>query len=370
MALQGKGFFIWKVPNAEGGNPQSIADLAASSGLTHVVVKIADGTYSYNVDKTSGKDFVLPVLQALRAKNIQVWGWHFVYGNDPLGEARKAIQRVQELNLDGYVIDAEEDYKQRGKDAAARQYMSSLRNSLPSLPVALCSYRFPSYHPNFPWKDFLDKCDLNMPQVYWVEAHNPGSQLERCVREFKAMTPYRPIFPTGIACYEGSWFPSESDIKQFLDTARNLNLPGANFWDWDECRKQLPKLFEAVARYSWPGSTPEPVDIIQQLINALNSHNINQIMTLYQSTALHIDSRQTIQGPEAIKSWYGTFLNRVLPDARFTLTGSTGDGSSRHFTWQATSSHGPVQDGNDTLGLVDNKISYHYTAFSPPAVAI
>jgi hypothetical protein len=365
MALLGKGYFIWKVPNAEGGNPQSIANLAVSSGFSHVLLKIADGTASYNIDPITGKDLVLPVVQALHNQHILAWGWHYVYGDDPLGEARKAIQRVQDLGLDGYAIDAEIEYEKTSMAVAARQFMTELRKSLPILPIALSSSRFPSYHPTFPWKDFLDRCDLNMPQVYWVEAHNAGSQLTRSVREFTAMTPYRPILPTGVACYEGSWYPTESDITDFLTTATTLNLPGANFWDWDESRRQLPKLFDLIGKYPWPVPPPGP-DIAEQYITALNANSIDQIAALYESSAIHINSSRTAQGLIAIRQWYTDLLQNILPKGKFTLTSSTISGNSRHLTWQAISSRGSVTDGNDTLGLIDNKISYHYTSFTQP----
>jgi ketosteroid isomerase-like protein len=258
-----------------------------------------------------------------------------------------------------------------GKDAAARQYMTALRDALPTLPIALCSFRFPSYQPNFPWKAFLEKCDLNMPQVYWVEAHNAGSQLDRCIREFKAMTPFRPVIPTGIACYEGSWYPTESDITQFLDTARTLNLAGANFWDWEESRKQLPKVFDVIAKYTWPNPSSQIQDISQVLIDAMNSHNVNKVVALYDPKAVHINATRTVQGTDALKTWYTDLFQKVLPDASFTLTGSTGAGNSRHFTWLATSTRGPVNDGSDTLGLVGaDSIAYHYTSFTPPAATV
>ena len=366
MALQGKGFLIWKVANAEAGNPQTICNTASSAGLAHVVVKIADGAYSYNIDKSTGKDLVIPLVQALRTKNIQAWGWHYIYGDDPQGEANRAIQRVKELNLDGYVIDAEMEFDKRGMDAAARQFMTTLRNALPNLPIALSSFRFPSYHPTFPWKDFLEKCDLNMPQVYWVDAHNPTAQLDRCIREFQALAPFRPILPTGIACYEKSWYPTESDINEFLNASKGFNLPGANFWDWDECKHQLPKLFDVVSKYSWP-TTPSTPDIAQTYIAALNSHNPNQVSTLYQSNAVLINASRTIQGIGDIRNWYTNLFQNLIPNGQFTLTGFTGAGSTRHLTWQATSTRGAVPDGNDTIGLVDNKISYHYTSFTQPS---
>ena len=48
MTLVGKGFFTWKIPNCEHGNAEQIASQAVIADLTHLVVKIADGTMIYN----------------------------------------------------------------------------------------------------------------------------------------------------------------------------------------------------------------------------------------------------------------------------------------------------------------------------------
>ena len=57
-------------------------------------------------------------------------------------------------------------------------------------------------------------------------------------------------------------------------------------------------------------------------------------------------------------------FSQLLPNGVFTLTGFTGTGSSRHFTWTAVSSQGKVQNGNDTLGVTNGKIAYHYSFFN------
>ena len=111
MTLQGKGMMIWMIPRAENGDAEAIANVAKAAGLSHVLIKIADGPYAFNVDKTTKVDLIPPVAKALKAKGIQVWGWHYVYAYSPLAEADQAIQRVNELQLDGYIIDAEREFK-------------------------------------------------------------------------------------------------------------------------------------------------------------------------------------------------------------------------------------------------------------------
>jgi len=363
MTLKGKGFYIWKIRDTENGDANAIADLAHKASLTHVLIKIADGSNSYNIDSASGVDLISAVAKALRARAIQVWGWHYVYGYDPVGEANIAIQRIHQLGLDGYVIDAEAEYKQPGKDVAASRFMSQLRASLPDFPIGLSSYRYPSYHPQLPWKQFLEKCDFNMPQVYWVLNHNPGEQLRRSLQEFQTLVPSRPVIPTGAAFREHGWEPTAEDEAEFMRTAQELHLNAVNFWEWSNCRMYLPTIWDAIRDYNWDVG-PTPVDITQKYIDTLNTHDLDKVLALYTPSAVHVTSVQTIQGEAAIRKWYNNFFSKTLPNATFTLTGFSGTGSSRHLTWTATSSAGKVLNGNDTLSLVNGKIAYHYTFFT------
>ena len=369
MSIEGKGCFIWRIKNCEGGNPQAIAARAVEAEFTHVLVKIADGTFTYNYDWDQNVDLVPPLIQALKNQGIQVWGWHYVYGDAPVGEARKAIERLRELNLDGYVIDAEAEYKDPAKKTAARRFMSQLRAGLPDFPIALTSYRFPSYHPQLPWREFLEKCDFNMPQVYWEFNNNPAVQLTRCVREFQDMTPFRPILPIGPAYRRGSWAPTPEEVTAFLETTKQLNLKAASFWEWSAVRKeeQLPT-WVAIRDYSWAAG-PIPSDIAERYIAALNGHDPARLVALYAPNAAHVTSSSTKTGHAAIRAWYQSFFNMVLPNAVFTLTGYSGSGNSRHFSWTAISDKGEVQNGNDVFGLVDGRIVYHYTFFSVNPIA-
>lgn len=323
-------------------------------------IKIADGPYQYNYDRVAKVDLIAPVREALRLKNIQVWGWHYVYGYDPAGEARIAIQQIQRLGLDGYIIDAEAEYKEAGKANAATRFMSLLRTALPNLPIALSSYRFPTYHRALPWTEFLKKCNYNMPQVYWEGAHNPVTQLTRCVEEFKALSPWRPIIPTGPTYNTGDWQPNDYDIKRFLDTARSLGLPGANFFSWDECKCSTKSLWNVISNYSW--GEPPAADFSQRFVFALNTHDVSQVLPFYQSRAAHITAENTLQGTDAISAWYNQLFTSIIPNATFTLTGSSGSGTTRTISWQATSGTSTFS-GSDTLGLQSEKIIYDFCVY-------
>jgi hypothetical protein len=369
MALEGKGFFIWKIPKCEGGNSDAIAQCAQEAGLSHVLIKVANSTYAYNYDWTKRVDLCPSVVQKLQARGIQAWGWHYVYGGNPVGEAQIAEKRVKDLGLNGYVIDAESHYKkQPNNKAAANRFMQELRSRLGNnFPIALSSYRFPSYHPELPWNEFLEKVDINMPQVYWINSSNPGSQLAQTLREFDSpkFTTHPPIIPTGAAFTEHNWTPDVSEVKEFLDTTRSFNLKAANFWEWHSARDEIPRtIWETIRSFNWESGSLLPQDISAEYINALNSRDPENVVKLYTPSAVHVSAARTISGTSAIRSWYTQLLNSILPNATFSLTGFSGTGSSRHFTWTAKSDRGEVLNGNDTLGLASEMIAYHFTFFT------
>jgi hypothetical protein len=361
--LTGKGMFIWKIQECHNGDIGVILDKAVKAKYTHVLIKIANGIYNYNIDWERKVDLVPPLVQALKSKGIEAWGWHYLFGDQPEQEAQKAINRIRELGVDGYVLDAEGHYK--GKYNSAKIFMNSLTSTIKDIPIALSSYRYPSYHPQLPWNEFLKKVDYNMPQVYWMQSHNPGAQLQKSVAEFRNMSYTPPIIPTGAAFTEWGWMPRASEVLEFIQKAQDMNLSAVNFWEWSNMYKYLPRdIWYTIRDYPW-GSAPEaPSDIAELFIEALNSGKVGQIASLYQNNAVHITPERSVQGLDAIKTWYSNLLNEVLPDSSFTLAGFSGKGSIRHLSWTASSKNGNVQNGSDTIGLMDDKIAYHFSEFS------
>jgi len=183
-----------------------------------------------------------------------VIGWHYVYGGLPATEASLAIQRVKQYGLDCYVIDAEGEYK--GRRSQASTFMAVLRAGLPDVSIGLSSYRFPSLHPELPWVEFRGKCDFDMPQVYWMLAHNAGEQLRRSLAEIGQMTPRLPYIPTGAAFREHGWQPTVAEVVEFMNVAtQELGLGAYNFWEWQQARSILPDVWDAIAEY---GGEPQP----------------------------------------------------------------------------------------------------------------
>jgi hypothetical protein len=371
MQLRGKGYYIWQIPHCERGDPEAIAARAEAANLTHVLIKVADGAnWAYNYDYRAHVDLVPPVLRRLRARGIQVWGWHYVRGDDPVGEANLSIRRAKQLGLDGFVIDAEGEYRHTQKRPAARRYMAEMRRYLPDLPMALSSYRYPAYHYELPYSEFLEEVDYVMPQVYFEYSNNPEEQLERSVAQYQDLRPSRPVIPTAPTYGLETWRPTAGQVHRLLARAKEIGLQGANAWSWDYARSpNYTDLWDAVAGFKFGSNGggsegPESKDIVDRLARRLNQGDVDQIMKLYQEDAAHVTGARTIVGREAIAQWYKELLRDLLPEGRFEVTGRNEDGATRHFSWKARSKAGAVTNGGDTLGIRDGLIQYHYTYFT------
>ena len=360
MTLTGKGYYIWQVRHCENGDPDRITALAHEANLTHVLVKVADGAFPYNIDLDNGYDYVRPLVRKLQARNIAVWGWQYVYGDYPEQEAEIAVARTLDLGLNGFVVNAEKEYQSNAKAPAASRYMNILRNNLGSLPLALSSYRYPTYHRLLPWTNFLERCDYNMPQVYWVLSHNNAAeQLQRCVNEFKAMRPFRPIIPTGPTFKQDGWIPYEHEIHDFMRAAKSLDLTAVNFWYWEGCRRYMPQFWDLVRDADY--SPPTQVKTLpERYIEALNQKDLQTLVNLYTKNSVLIRVESANQGKEAIQKWIASQIDNHQ-SGKFTLIDQARSKGAFSFRWEAVRSNGSKVEGRDTLGVKEGKILYHYT---------
>ena len=374
MTLQGKGFIIYNLPECESGEPGSILAAAQAAGFGHVLIKIADGEKAFGMDAAGGNQ-AAPIVQALQQAGIAVWGWHSVHGSDPGAEAAIAIMRSRTLGLNGYVVCAADEFLHPGMANAARQFMQVVRGGL-SIPIALSSYRFPNYHPEFPWSTFLEFCDVHMPQVTWEQAHNPVEQLSESKRQCDALPNARPFIPTGPAYSISGWNPSAEEIIEFLNAAVQLGLPAINFYDWDDCHKDQPLLWTAIAEFPWPASikanppapssdpqtTPViPEAFLSQFVEALNSRQPAKVSALYDPAAIQVWADQILKGTEAIQKGYDAFFDSLPAGTVHCITQANVEDDTRLFTWKV----GPLT-GETTLVLKNGKIIMEYTFIHQP----
>lgn len=245
----GKGMFIWQLKNCAGGDPAKIVAEAQRMGFKWLAVKGHDGKFPFNGD-------LKPLATALRQAGINMWAWGYTYGREAPNEALMAAQRTTELGCAGYIIDAEGEYEKPGMAAAASAFAQMLRDKLPTLPIGLCSYRYPRWHLEFPWREFLAVCDFHAPQLYWLGATAPGApnkQLVDSLAQLRALKDV-PVVPAGVACRmkvgDKWWEPSVEQLNNFHVGVLADHLPGETWWSWEHAEEN-PQWWAAIAAHQW-----------------------------------------------------------------------------------------------------------------------
>ncbi len=272
MIPSGKGIFIWKLKNCASGNMQLLANMAQAAGFSWVAIKAVDRIDNFNQANPSyyGPDLLGLAVDKLRAVGIKVWGWGYAYGANWLGqsiaaaEGNKVVENIKRFNFEGWLIDVEKEYKRSGAAAWADTFLNVIKSALPEISLGLCSYRFPTLHPELPWHNFLRHCNFHAPQVYWLLANNPGAQLQRSVRELQALANL-PVVPVGCAYYDTTykWQPSIGQINEFNQTAKDLKLPGITWWEWEENMhgaQYIAPIWEAISAHDWGQPALPPQD--------------------------------------------------------------------------------------------------------------
>ncbi len=230
-AFAGNGVWIWYLSRSNGGDPAAIAAQARAHGVSTIYVKSSDAASVW-------PQFSAAAVAALKAQGLRVCAWPFVYGSDPVGEARASATAIAR-GADCLVIDAESAYE--GRYHAARIYMDDLRAAAgPTYPLGLASFPYVDYHPALPYSVFLGPggADANLPQVYWKEI---GTSVDAALAHTYATNlPYgRPIAPLG-QVYDN---PGAAAIERFRRLAAGYGAPGVSWWSWQSAS---PGAFDAV----------------------------------------------------------------------------------------------------------------------------
>lgn len=220
-AFDRAGMWIWYTSRSHGGDPARIAGRARRSGIGTVYVKSGDSTDTWG-------QFNRPFVAELQRRGLRVCAWQFVYGRQPVGEAKVGAASVRR-GADCLVIDAEGHYE--GRYAAADRYIRALRARIgPEFPLSLATFPYTDFHPAFPYSVFLGPgaAEYNQPQMYW-------KTIGTSVREVYDHTYLwnrlyeRPIYPLGQTYFA----PGTRAIRLFRRFAESYGL-APSWWSWQE----------------------------------------------------------------------------------------------------------------------------------------
>lgn len=291
----GKGAMVWRLREWQDGDPVAQAAQAVSLGLSHVSLKIIDGTqekWERWYIKRQNYELLSDTIAALREAGIGVKAWGWTYGNKPKAEAEKTIELCRKYGISEYDIDAEHQYNKIGMADAAEIYSQTLASAEPEIRVGLCSYRFPRTHqPSFPMDVFAPFMDYWCPQVYFLGDNRltgGASQLEVSSEQYDAIRklPYVGVAPTYLYIWKDSkgikrtWRASKDQLTLFFTKAKMLGHEGFMVWDLPQASQEQ---LDAIKEFIWIMPEPPPTNGTAEALRdeaALLQSSANRLVTI------------------------------------------------------------------------------------------
>jgi hypothetical protein len=265
LPIKGKGMFLWDLWNTNGGGKSldSIVNRLKSIGAAWLVIKMGDGDSYYNSPGHYLYDWAVAnygnmdsVISIFHANGIKLLAFQYVYVvPHEYGSSATEIDVANSIlnvrGIDGLIIDAEIEFDTSvTREAAAQAYCDSIRVHHSGAFVGLTSWARVDGHNTFPWRTFLDRVDVNMPQAYWAarpttvqnELSLMSSQFTSWINTWVSLGDSgvdKPIIPLG----QGEKFKdikNSNDVKQgditiFCRLCQStFNYLGVSLWEYNQ----------------------------------------------------------------------------------------------------------------------------------------
>ncbi|MBL9023341.1 MAG: hypothetical protein JNL21_14170 [Myxococcales bacterium] len=216
-----RGLWIWefgkRAPSAE-----RAAELAASWNVGRVFIKGGNG----NEQRRWAANAASANLEPFFSRGIEVWIFGYFYAPDvadadgrtwgSLEDQVEATLRTVTDRVSGFVVDAEQEFKDRPKEA--ERLCKLLRARLGKRSLAYTTYGWIRPNRDFPYATFDRHCgDAFLPQVYYAFGWPGGleASLDRMERDIADLGLTAPVWP--IQSNERD--PSVADLQRFFDRA-------------------------------------------------------------------------------------------------------------------------------------------------------
>ena len=252
-ALAGKGMFVWKYFQSEGGDADAIVRRAVAAGLRQIWVRVGDSQ-----DGFYAGDVLNALVPRAHAAGLAVIGWGFPYLWDPVSDADWSAQALAWRGPDGSSLDGFSPDLELATEGVVlterrvRVYLGLVRRAAGPKLIVATVYR-PSdrlWNGRYPYAAIAAYVDAFAPMVYWG-CLEPG---ETAARSVERLAPFRPVHVIGQGydmTTEGgrAAAPTAEETVRFLDVARRRGAVGASFWVW---QSMSAAQWSALAGFGWP----------------------------------------------------------------------------------------------------------------------
>jgi hypothetical protein len=250
--VQGKGMWVWRYGQTEGGDADAIVRRAHDAGLRQLWVRVGDSRSGFY-----GADVLSALVPRAHQAGMAVVGWGFPYLHDPVGDAGWSAEALAWRGPAGEALDGfSPDIEQATEgvvltERRARVYLGLVRQAAGDRLVVATVYRPTDrlWTGPYPYTAMAAYVDAFAPMVYWGCAE-PGAATAEAIERLSRL---RPVHVIGQG-YDGGpdggrpGAPSAGETVRFLDVALRDGAIGASFWVWQSINDEQ---WEAMSSFPW-----------------------------------------------------------------------------------------------------------------------
>ncbi len=222
MAQHFAGVWIWELSSL----PTDYLEKLKAINCQRVYLKVFDGQSRsmFWSDQCSTN-----IISQFHQSGIEVYGWGYHYGTPDVEAQVAAVREAINCQLDGYILDVEEEVKNVNTHENIKQLLQALRPYVKPGTLGYTSFGNPQDHHEIPWKLLDDLCDIAMPQMYFEKWTSNPEKYETFVQDaftaHEQLSLKKPILPIW-GSESDTQNPSTADILQkFLK-----RYPGSSIW--------------------------------------------------------------------------------------------------------------------------------------------
>lgn len=230
----------WRALNLYNGQPDKFINHHKRQGYRAIFPKIGNGATPWQ--GLSGH------FDAAADAGLNRWAWWYLKAES--NEGVEIGKHAKNLGVQLLALDVESHWERNAgvlastRKKTARDTLDQIRAAGYQGDLALCSWWHLDYHHKVPFGVFLERCDWNMPQMYWIGRFGEAGAVD-LVRESWSMYANGygfpraftiPVFPAFGETYgkDNNWWKvTIPQMKAAVGEAEALGLGGVTWYSTD-----------------------------------------------------------------------------------------------------------------------------------------
>jgi hypothetical protein len=183
------------------------------------------------------------VVARVKDKGLRLAAWTYLYGEDYRAAARAVIAIAKELGVDGVIVDAEAEVRDRPQ--TIEPFCAIVRDALPEAHLAVAPLPVMEYHRGLQYEVWM-KYEFDFIPQFYTNVLPERFGLHYLFPKWAEQFPMHRVYPaygmygrTGYRGDETARYPTAAQLREFWQMAQAYGCPGTSYWRLDTIDSEI-----------------------------------------------------------------------------------------------------------------------------------